>query len=202
MAFLKSTLAAVFMMFSFGEAADGLQVGDQAVDVHLKNVDGNMVTLFSNKEVKGYILIFTCNTCPYSVLYEDRIIALHKKYAPKGYPVVAVQPNNAKRSPGDSYAKMQQRAKDKGFLFPYLIDETQEITRTYGATNTPHTFVLNRQSNDSFIIEYIGAIDNNSRSAVQATEHYVQNAVDGLLKGSGVQKTKTKAIGCTIKWAS
>jgi len=136
------------------------------------------------------------------VMYEDRIIALHKKYAPKGYPVVAVQPNNAKRSPGDSYTKMQQRAKDKEFTFPYLIDETQEVTRTYGATNTPHTFVLNRQNDDSFKIEYIGAIDNNSRSAAKATKHYVQDAVDGLLIGKGVKETNTKAIGCTIKWAS
>ena len=186
---------------SFG-LEDGLKVGDQAADFNLRNIDGSMVSLAATKRLKGYILIFTCNTCPYSVAYEDRIIELHEKYAPKGYPVVAVQPNNSKRSPGDSFEKMQKRAKSKGFLFPYLIDETQETTRTYGATNTPHVYVLNRQSEKSFVIEYIGAIDNNSRNAASADKHYVQDAVDNLLNGNAIGTTKTKAIGCTIKWAS
>ena len=182
--------------------ADGLKVGDKAVDFKLKNVDGNMISLADNKEANGYILVFTCNTCPYSVAYEDRIIELHQEYAPKGYPVVAVQPNNTQRSPGDSYDKMKQRAKEKGFPFPYLMDETQEVTRTYGATNTPHVYVLNRESGDQFVIEYIGAIDNNSRNAADADQHYVQDALNSLIKGKNVQTTKTKAIGCTIKWAS
>ncbi len=201
MVYLNVIILTLVMLFSGVKTADGLKVGDLAVDFNLKNIDGKMVSLAANKETKGYILIFTCNTCPYSVAYEDRIIALHNKYAPKGYPVVAVQPNNSKRSPGDSFEKMQKRAQNKDFPFPYLIDETQQVTRTYGATNTPHVYVLNRTSG-SFMIEYIGAIDNNSRNAVAADKHYVADAVDHLLKGDPVQTTKTKAIGCTIKWAS
>ena len=189
------------LMFLTG-LGDGLKVGDQALDFNLKNIDGQMVSLAGNSEAKGYILIFTCNTCPYSVAYEDRIIELHQKYASKGYPVVAVQPNDTQRSPGDSFDKMKQRAKEKGFDFPYLIDETQEVTRTYGATNTPHVYVLDRASNDSFTIKYIGAIDNNSRDASAADKHYVEDAVDNLIKGNPVETNKTKAIGCTIKWAS
>ena len=197
---LNAILVLIFMsLFGIGE---GLKVGDQAMDFNLKNIDGKMVSLSGNNEVKGYILIFTCNTCPYSVAYEDRIISLHEKYASKGFPVVAVQPNDAQRSPGDSFEKMQKRAKEKGFTFPYLIDETQEVTRTYGATNTPHVYVLNRESGDNFVIEYIGAIDNNSRNAAAADQHYVEDAVDNLLKGKSIGTTKTKAIGCTIKWAS
>ncbi len=200
MIYINAIIISTIMLMAGAE--DGLKVGDKAMDFNLKNIDGSMVSLSGNKEVKGYILIFTCNTCPYSVAYEDRIIALHSKNAPKGYPVVAVQPNNSKRSPGDSFEKMQKRAKSKGFPFPYLMDETQEVTRTYGATNTPHVYVLNRQSGDSFRIEYIGAIDNNSRNAAAADKHYVQDAVDNLLEGKSIQTTKTKAIGCTIKWAS
>lgn len=181
---------------------DGLKVGDQAMDFKLKNVDGEMVSLAGNGEAKGYILIFTCNTCPYSVAYEDRIIALNNTYAPKGFPVVAVQPNDSQRSPGDSFDKMKTRAKEKGFNFPYLLDETQEVTRTYGATNTPHVYVLDRKSGDKFVIEYIGAIDNNSRDADAADKHYVEDAVDSIIKGKSIETTKTKAIGCTIKWAS
>ncbi len=202
MVYLNAIILILFMLFSGAETVDGLKVGDRAVDFNLKNIDGTFVSLAANKDAKGYILIFTCNTCPYSVAYEDRIIQLHNKYAPKGYPVVAVQPNSPKKSPGDSFEKMQKRARSKNFPFPYLMDETQEVTRTYGATNTPHVYVLNRQSNESFKIEYIGAIDNNSRDAAAADKHYVQQAVDNLLKGKGVETTKTKAIGCTIKWAS
>jgi peroxiredoxin len=197
MIYINAILMALSML-----ASDGLKVGDQAVDFELKNIDGKMVSLAGNKAARGYILVFTCNTCPYSVAYEDRIIELHQEYAPKGYPVVAVQPNNVQRSPGDSFDKMKQRAKEKGFPFPYLMDETQEVTRTYGATNTPHVYVLNRESEDRFVIEYIGAIDNNSRNATAADQHYVQDALDSLIEGKGVQTTKTKAIGCTIKWAS
>ncbi len=197
MIYINAFLVTIAMLLG-----DGLKVGDQAMDFNLKNVDGQMVSLSGNQDVNGYILVFTCNTCPYSVAYEDRIIELHEKYAARGYPVVAVQPNNTQRSPGDSFEQMQKRAQEKGFPFPYLMDETQEITKTYGATNTPHVYVLNRESGDKFVIKYIGAIDNNSRDAAAADQHYVEDAVDSLIKGNSVKTTKTKAIGCTIKWAS
>ena len=201
MQILKAFLISSLLLFSLtGERVDGLEVGDKAVDFNLKNIDGNMVSLNIQKDVKGYILVFTCNTCPYSVLYEDRIIELHNMYADKGYPVVAIQPNDTQKSPGDSFDKMQQRAEEKGFPFPYLIDETQETTKTYGATNTPHVYVLNKEGDSDFRIEYIGAIDNNSRNAEAASKHYVQDAVNGLLSDGKVPTTSTKAIGCTIKW--
>jgi peroxiredoxin len=200
MVIINAIVLSTFMFLT--GLGDGLKVGDQAMDFKLKNIDGQMVSLAGNSQAKGYILIFTCNTCPYSVAYEDRIIELNQKYASQGYPVVAVQPNDTQRSPGDSFDKMKQRAKKKGFDFPYLIDETQEVTRTYGATNTPHVYVLDRTSKDSFIIKYIGAIDNNSRDASAADKHYVEDAVDNLIKGNPVETDKTKAIGCTIKWAS
>lgn len=201
MQILKAFLISSLLLFSLtGERVDGLEVGDKAVDFNLKNIDGNMVSLNSQKNVKGYILVFTCNTCPYSVLYEDRIIELHNMYADKGYPVMAIQPNDTQKSPGDSFDKMRQRAEEKGFPFPYLIDETQETTKTYGATNTPQVYVLNKEGDSDFRIEYIGAIDNNSRNAEAASKHYVQDAVNGLLSDGKVPTTSTKAIGCTIKW--
>lgn len=201
MIYVNIAILALLTIFPGSKALEGLNVGDTAVDFNLKNVDGEMISLSANKDAQGYILIFTCNTCPYSVAYEDRIIALHKKFASKGYPVIAIQPNDPQRSPGDSFDKMLKRSKSKQFPFPYVWDKTQEITRAYGATNTPHVYVLNRQPDDSFRIEYIGAIDNNSRNASAATRHYVQEAIDGLMNGSPINETKTKAIGCTIKWS-
>ncbi|MGV3541112.1 MAG: redoxin domain-containing protein, partial [Rufibacter sp.] len=92
-----------------------------------------MVSMADYPDAKGFIVTFTCNTCPFSVAYEDRIIALHQKYASKGYPVIAINPNDVKESRKDSYEHMQKRAKSKNFLFPYLQDETQKIAKTYGA---------------------------------------------------------------------
>jgi peroxiredoxin len=200
--YLKSILfSALLLLIGSTTEKRALDVGDTAMDFNLKNVDGAMLSLKSNKEAKGYILVFTCNTCPYSVMYEDRIIALHERYAEKGYPVFAVQPNNPEKSPGDAFDKMQERAKAKGFPFPYALDITQEVTSTYGATNTPHVYILNKQADESFRIEYIGAIDNNSRNAKAATKRYVEITVDALLAKTEIITTKTKAIGCTIKWA-
>ena len=177
----------------------GYQVGDNATDFSLKNVDGNMVSMADFKEAKGIILVFTCNTCPYSKMYEQRIIDLHNKYNSKGYPVIAINPNDPIAKPGDSFEEMVKLAKSKQYPFPYLIDETQEITKAYGATNTPHVYVLNKKD-QNFKVEYIGAIDNNAQSAENASTKYVEAAVDALLDGGKIEQTKTKSIGCTIKW--
>ena len=191
-----SLVLMAILAFSFKKG--GYEVGDKATDFSLKNVNGKMISMNSYEDAKGFMIIFTCNTCPYSVAYEDRIIALHQKYVDKGVPVIAINPNDDEKSPDDSYEKMIVRAKEKGFPFPYVYDETQEITKAYGATNTPHVYVLDA---DKTVI-YIGAIDNNTKSAVNADEKYVEDAVDALLNGNEVPEKKTKAIGCTIKWAS
>lgn len=189
----------MILFFSTAFTADqkGYEVGDLATDFSLKNVNGEMVSLSDYKDAKGYIVVFTCNTCPYSVAYEDRIIALQAKYAKQDFPLIAINPNDDKKSPKDSFADMKVRAKEKLFNFPYVYDETQEITKAYGATNTPHVYVLDADRT----VRYIGAIDNNTKSAEAADKKYVEDAVDALLAGDEVPVKKTKAIGCTIKWA-
>lgn len=177
----------------------GYKVGDYATDFSLKNVNGKEVSLAQFKDAKGYIVVFTCNTCPYSKLYEDRIIALHQKYAPQGFPVVAINPNDPGKQPDDSFEHMQQRAKEKGFPFPYLQDQTQEITTAYGATRTPHVYLLNKDRK-GYRVEYIGAIDNNHKDAAKADQKYVEESVEALLAGKKPKNNVTKAIGCTIKW--
>jgi peroxiredoxin len=190
------------VMFIFpGVEKTGYEVGDRAMDFNLKNVDGNMVSLSDFKDAKGVIVAFTCNTCPVAQLYEQRIIDLHKKYASKGFPVVAIQPNDTKQKPGDSLSEMKKRAEEKNYPFAYVIDETQEVTRTFGATNTPHMYVLKNEGG-KFIVKYIGAIDNNSRDPENVTKTYLEDAVDALLMGKEVPESKTKAIGCSIKWKS
>lgn len=174
-------------------------VGDTVSDFKLKNVDGKMVSLSNYKTAKGAIVIFDCNTCPYSKKYNERIIDLNKKYSSQGYPVITINSNDPSQSEGDSFEEMVDLAKRKGYDFPYLVDENQAVAKSFGATNTPHAFVLKRE-NDVFKVAYIGAIDDSPSNAANATKKYVENAVDALLANKPVPATKTKAIGCGIKW--
>ena len=175
------------------------KLGDTVGDFKLRNVDGKMVSLSDYKTSKGVIVIFDCNTCPYSQAYNDRIVQLNKTFASKGFPLVAINANSPAISPGDSFTEMVAQAKDKGYDFPYLVDETQDIARAFGATNTPHVFVL-KNDNANFKVAYIGTIDNNSRDASSVTKKYVEDAVNELLNNKEVTTSKTKAIGCGIKW--
>ncbi|UOQ71098.1 thioredoxin family protein [Hymenobacter cellulosilyticus] len=192
-------LLTLVLLTGFVADPAGYQVGDKVADFKLKNVDGKTVSLADNKTAKGYIVVFTCNTCPYAKAYESRIIELHQKYASKGYPVVAINPNDEASVPGDSFAEMKARAASKKYPFPYLQDATQQVARTYGATRTPHLYVVTRQGSD-FVVSYIGAIDDNSEDAKLVKTKYVEQAMTDILAGKPAATSSTKAIGCTIKW--
>jgi peroxiredoxin len=194
------TLLVVGTLFAFTTTNDGggYDIGDIATDFSLENIDGNMVSLADFKEAKGFIVVFTCNTCPYAVAYEDRVEALNKKYASKGYPVIAIMPNNTDVKPGDNLTAMKARAKAKGFTFPYLMDKGQKIYPQYGATKTPHVYILQKTKKGNEV-KYIGAIDDNYQDADAVNQKYVENAVDALLSGEEITETKTRAIGCSIK---
>ncbi len=197
---MKKLLTLSVAIFTFiASHAGGYKIGDYAKDFSLKNTDGKMVSMKEMKNVKGVILVFTCNHCPFSKAYEERIIGLDKKYSALNFPVVAINPNDADIVPDDSYDNMVKNAAEKGFTFPYLYDQTQEVAAEYGATRTPHVFVLQKVK-DKFVVKYIGAIDNNTEDADMADKKYVEDAVDALLNNKEVTTTETKAIGCTIKW--
>ena len=194
----KILLLGLVILASIGVNAQAYQIGDEAIDFKLKNVDGKHISLSDYEDAKGFIVIFTCNHCPYSVAYEDRIIEIDKKYKAKGFPVIAINPNDPELYPSDSFENMIIRSEEKGFTFPYIFDNTQEIYKTYGATKTPHVFILSNNSG-KYKVEYIGAIDNNYKDAEQVTEHYINDAVDALLQNKKPKVTSTKAIGCSIK---
>ncbi len=176
----------------------GYEIGSIATDFSLKNINDKMVSLKDFKEAKGFIVIFTCNHCPYAVAYEDRIIDLDKKYKKLGYPVIAINPNNPEKQKDDSFDKMKVRAKEKGFTFPYLFDDGQKIYPQYGATKTPHVYILQKTDKGN-VVQYIGAIDDNHSDASAVKQKYVEEAVDALLKNQEVKVKTTKAIGCSIK---
>ncbi len=190
--------ASVFFLltiFPFGPTNPGLKVGDIAPDFQLKSTSGKLVTLKDYKSVKGYIVVFTCNTCPYAQAYEQRIIDLHNKMAPMGWPVVAIMPNDPNVQPGDGFDKMVERAKEKKYPFEYLLDDGQKVFPAYGAVRTPHVFLLDKDRK----VRYIGGVDDNSEDETLVTRRYVEEAIAAVEKGLEPEPNLTKAVGCMIK---
>ena len=192
---------AVCLLIAFAATsftAPGYGIGDVATDFSLKNIDNKSVSLSDYKKAKGFIVIFTCNHCPFAKAYEDRIISLDKKFAAKGYPVIAINPNNPAKQKEDSFELMQKRAAEKGFTFPYLFDEGQKVYPQFGATKTPHVYILEKTAKGN-VVRYIGAIDDNYDDESAVKQKYVEDAVNALLSGKSIETTTTRAIGCSIK---
>jgi peroxiredoxin len=188
------------MVIFFGIAATypeagGYKIGDTADDFNLKGVDGKMYSLNTFGDVKGYVVVFTCNSCPYAVMYEDRLIEVANKAKALGFAMIAVNPNDPTMQPKDSYDEMVVRSNEKAFNFPYVFDSEQTVFPKYGATKTPHVFVLNKAK----VVKYIGAVDDNARDAASVQMNYVENAMNSILAGKSPDPSSTKAIGCGIK---
>lgn len=193
------SIASVAMLAAVSYAGEPYKAGDIVAGFSLKNTDGKMVSLGDYNNSKGFIVVFTCNTCPVAKKYEQRIIDLNSEFSSKGYPVIAINSNDKSISPGDSYGEMVKIARNDGYKFQYLYDETQEVAKRFGATNTPHVYVLTKE-NGNLKVEYVGAIDNNADDPAHASKKYVEDAVNALLQGKAVPVTSTRAIGCSIKW--
>jgi peroxiredoxin len=193
----KLILTSVLSLLALILVHGGLKPGDKAVSFSLKNVDGKTVALADYNSQKGVIVVFTCNPCPFAKAYEQRIIDLHNKYAGMGFPVVAINSNNPNVSPEDSFDHMKSRATEKNYPFPYLVDD-QSIFKAYGATRTPHIYLLEKSGNN-FEVAYIGAIDDNAMEASAVTKKYLEGAIKAVIAGEKPSPATTKAIGCTIK---
>ncbi len=189
-------LLGIFIMTNL--FAGGYKPGDKASDFKLKNIDGKLLSLSDHHSAKGFVVVFTCNHCPYAQAYQDRLIALDNQYRSKGIPVIAINPNDPAVSPGDSFEEMQKRAREMQYPFPYLFDETQEVYKMYGAERTPHIFLLKKEGSD-LIVKYVGAIDDNYKDPSQVTQKYLENAIEAVLSDKSPEPEFTKAIGCSIK---
>lgn len=178
----------------------GYSTGSVVADFRLKNVDERVLSLADYRGQKGVIIVFTANHCPFSKVYEDRILALDRKFAPLGYPVLAIMPNDPAAYSDDSFENMKARARDKAYSFPYVIDQTQAVARAFGASRTPQVYILKKTGGDRFVVEYTGAIDDNPQDAVGVQKRYADETVTMLLAGRPTTQPETKAIGCGIKW--
>lgn len=170
-----------------------VSVGDPAPDwKNIQGIDEASHSLADYRDAKAIVLVFTCNHCPVAKAYESRLVALEKDYQGKGVQLIAVNVNDI---PEDRLDKMQERAKEAGFRFPYLFDPTQKIGRDYGATCTPHFFLLDANRT----IVYTGAMDNNM-DAEKVTKQYLRDAIDAVLDGRDPPEPITQQKGCSIKW--
>lgn len=179
---------------------DGLAIGEKAPDFKLQNIDGKYYSLDDIKDVngqapKGYIVTFTCNTCPIAQKYEDRLIRLHNMASAMGYPVVAIQPNDPAQKPGDSMEAMKAQAASKSYPFVYLMDADGTIHPQYGATRTPEIYLLD----SDHVLRYHGAVDDNVQSPQEVSVNYVLKAIEALESGESPDPADVKAVGCTIK---
>lgn len=195
----KLFILSTIMLGSLSINAQPIAVGSKAPSFSLMNVDGNTVSLSDYDKEKGVILIFSCNPCPYVKAYEDRMIALHYEFAPLGYPVVFINPNDPDAQPADSFEEMEKRATEKNFPFPYLVDKDQKIYPAYGATRTPEVFLLKNSGKRTFTVMYTGTIDDNYKDADAVEEHYAADAVRALIAGNTPDPATTVAIGCSIQ---
>ena len=186
---------ALFSLVTLAASAqDGYQIGDTADDFSLIGTDGERHSIASDGGERGTVVVFTCNHCPYSVAYEDRLVALDSALAARGYGLIAINPNDPDLKPADGLEAMKVRAGEKGFGFPYLVDEGQEVYPVWGATRTPHFFVVDAERR----VRYIGALDNNTDPS-RVTVRYVEDALAAIEAGETPEPAVTKAIGCSIK---
>ncbi len=206
----RSTFAgavtALALLLVAGSCMAALEIGQKGPGfAGLPGVDGKEHGLADYADAKAVVVLFTCNHCPVAQAYEDRLIALQEDYAEKGVQVIAINPNSPKQVPADSLEKMKERAagKDLGnwrdtkepFNFPYVADTTQKVAKAYGATCTPHVFVLDKDRK----VAYMGAIDDNMTPG-QAKQPFLRNALDAILEGKQPERPTTREFGCSIKW--
>lgn len=176
--------------------SEPIQLGSGAPAFDLPSVDGKQYSTDSFKGAKVLVVMFICRHCPYVMAVEDRIIQLHRDYHEKGVQLVGICSNDFVNYPDDSPESLRQRWEEKGYGFPYLVDETQEVAKAYDAVCTPDIYVYD--SNNK--LAYHGRIDDNWGDASKVTRHEIREALDALLKGEKPSEDQTPSMGCSIKW--
>ncbi len=173
-----------------------IKPGEPAIPFSLPGTDDLTHTLADYSDKTVLVLIFSCNHCPYVRAWEDRMIEIQSDYEHSDVQVIALNANDVSKYPDDSFPKMKERVRNKGYTFPYLYDETQEVARSYGAERTPEVFVFDQHR----LLRYHGAIDDNFQEPDNVSKTYLRDALDALLAGETPPMAETRPVGCTIKW--
>jgi len=178
------------------QGAVGLGEKAPMANVPMENVDGRRLSIADVAGPKGTLVIFSCNHCPYVKAWESRMVAMATDCTKRGIGVILINANDPAAYPEDAMPAMQQRAKEKGYAFPYVVDATSEVARAFGATRTPEVFLFD----SSGALVYHGAIDDNAQDEAKVTKRFLADAVEAVLAGREVVTKETKALGCSIKF--
>jgi peroxiredoxin len=175
-----------------------LHPGDPAPAFDLPGVDGRSHRLdeFASKPL--LCVVFSCNHCPYAQAWEGRLMDLQREYGPRGLQMVLINANDAKQYPDDRFEKMLERAQRRGYPFPYLWDESQDVARAYGALVTPHPMLFDRNRR----LLFQGRVDDNHERPDRVRERYLRDAVEAALEGRPVPRAELPVVGCSVKWKS
>ena len=213
---LRMLIISLCGLVAMGRSAAALELGERApmADVKMKNASagkdeggptprqsgyghaGGQLSIADAKGPKGTLVIFSCNHCPFVKGWETRIAELGNTWRKNGVGVIAVNSNDPAAYAEDGFTEMQQRAKQRGFEFPYVVDATSEVGRAFGATRTPEAFLFDKDGK----LAYHGTIDDNYQDASKVKDHYLRDALEALVGGKEIPVRETKAIGCSIKF--
>ena len=166
-------------------------------DIKMADISGKDVSLNDAKGKNGLLVIFSCNTCPWVIAWEDRYVELADMYKDKGVGIVAINSNETQFENVDSMEEMQAHAKEQGYNFYYTMDNGSKLASEFGATRTPHIYLFDKKDK----LVYRGAIDDNARKPDKVENTYLADAIDNMLAGSAIDPAATKALGCAIKFA-
>lgn len=193
-------LLVTVVLLSAVMTAEELALGSKAplADQKMEDISGTMLSLNDAAGKEGLLVIFSCNTCPWVLAWEDRYVTLAKEYIPKGIGIVAVNSNSAYRGKDDSIEAMRRHADELGYNFYYTVDKDSKLATAFGATRTPHIYLFDKSGK----LVYRGAIDDNAKQPKKVKQTYLADAIDAMLAGKEIKETSTKALGCSIKFAS
>lgn len=180
-----------------GSSFETIQIGSNMPKIQnqLKSVDGSMISIMPVKEKNGLLVIFTSNTCPFVVMWEDRYKLIEKLAKKNNLDLFYVNSNYKKRNGDDSFEEMKKHAKKMNYRYPYVLDEKSKLANKFGAKTTPHIFLFSNKNQ----LVYKGSIDDNYKDINAVTEFYLKNAITQLVSKKEVEPSETKAVGCSIK---
>ena len=195
---MKKLIIATITLLCSGLQAKELDLGSilPLEDVKMLDISGEHISLGEAKGKNGLLVIFSCNTCPWVIKWEDRYVELAKKYESKGVGMIALNSNETSFESSDSIDEMKKHAKENSYNFYYARDDGSILAREFGATRTPHVYLFDAEDQ----LVYRGAIDDNAKNQKKVKKPYVADAIDAMLAGNTIKYASTKALGCGIKF--
>ena len=187
----------IIPLLSLANDKNSLSIGETLPipNYKMKSVDGSFYSLNDLKTEEGILVIFTCNTCPFVVMWEDRYKMLEEYCKKNNIGMAYINSNYKRRNSVDSYKSMIEHSKNMNYNYEYLVDNKSKLANTFNAKTTPHIFLFDETNK----LIYKGSIDNNYKDKSNVTEFYLKDAMDQMLKNEKIERNTTKAVGCSIK---